>query len=723
MKPIGHTHPADRLPTVHRGAFIVLALLLLAVAQAQGSEISYQGQLRSNDLPFSGTANLQFRLFNQATGGSQVGPVLLRPNWPVQDGLFQVDLDFGAGVFDGSSRYLEVQVNGIVLAPRQAIRAVPLALHVMSGGGSGPWSVDGSGAVEYLVNGQRFRFQPVTGLPQTSPNLVVGHASNSVAGYGSAVLSGGALESSNDVEGNFNVIAGGRTNQIDAFQSVISGGSFNFAQGSNSTIGGGTENQVEGISSTVSGGRANQASGVSSSVGGGAFNTASEDYSTVAGGNRNQATGTGSTVSGGGATNRPNIASGEFSVVGGGFDNQAIADFSVLSGGRENTVGGAQASVGGGQNNQASAEASTVGGGSGNMASGLSATVSGGSDNQASSDFTTVGGGSQNRASRQMATVSGGFQNTASHDFATVPGGWSNCAGAPFSWAGGRRAKVRRGEDGGPAVGACANVPSNGGIGDQGSFVWADAQNQDFLSNGPNQFMVRAAGGVGFGRAPSDYFVIDSGRVLQDSDYSFGTGALRVLMNHSDGSVLTMLRVMGNGGLAVGNSFNSSGVPERGMRIHGLLALNALGSGGGVSLCRNANNEVANCGSSSERYKFDIEDLENPMALVAALRPVRYRWIDGGEVDIGLIAEEVAEQVPALAIHFDGRLEGVKYDRLAAVLLGAIQQQQLEIQALRTELAVASEQLRHNAELELRLLALESVLLDQAMPVSHSEAP
>ena len=705
-------------------AALVACSLLLAI-QAQASEITYQGQLKFGGAPFTGTANLEFRLFNQLTGGAQVGPVVTRPNWPVEDGLFQVDLDFGTSPFDGSSRYLEVRVNAAPLAPRQAVRAVPLALHALNGGGgsgSSPWTVDGSNAVEYAVNGQRLRFQPVAGTPELSPNLIIGHESNSVSGYGSAVLSGGTLGSGNTVDGNFNVIAGGRTNQIDGFQSVIGGGSFNLAQGSTATIGGGNSNQAGGISSTVSGGSSNLAYGVSSTVGGGNFNTASEDYSTVGGGRRNQATGMGSTVSGGGDFNLPNIASGDFSAIGGGYDNQASGNLSAIAGGRENLASGTRASVGGGQENQATAETATVGGGNENIASGQSATVSGGSGNQATASFSTVAGGSQNYALRQMATVAGGFQNTASHDFSTVSGGWSNCAGAPFSWAGGRRAKVRRGEDGGPAVGGCASVPSNGGIGDQGTFIWADSQNQDFLSDGPNQFLVRAAGGVGFGRAPSDYFVIDSGRLLQDTDYSFGTGALRVLMNDPGGSVVTMFRILGNGGVAIGNSFNSSGVPERGMRIHGLLALNSLGSGGGVALCRNSNNEVANCGSSSERYKFDIEDLENPMALVNSLRPVRYRWIDGGEEDIGLIAEEVAEQAPALAIHFDGRVEGVKYDRLAALLLGAMQQQQREIQALRLELAEARKQAQRNAELESRLLALEAALLNQPMAASHKEA-
>lgn len=37
------------------------------------------------------------------------------------------------------------------------------------------------------------------------------------------------------------------------------------------------------------------------------------------------------------------------------------------------------------------------------------------------------------------------------------------------------------------------------GRGDQGSFVWADSQDSDFVSAGENPFLVRASGGVDSG--------------------------------------------------------------------------------------------------------------------------------------------------------------------------------------------------------------------------------
>ena len=103
-------------------------LVLFLAAPVVAAPISYQGQLQQQGQPFSGTANLDIRLFDAAAGGNQIGPLQERLAWPISDGLFQVDLDFGANAFDGSARFLEVRVNGTPLTPRQAVTATPQAL-------------------------------------------------------------------------------------------------------------------------------------------------------------------------------------------------------------------------------------------------------------------------------------------------------------------------------------------------------------------------------------------------------------------------------------------------------------------------------------------------------------------------------------------------------------------------------------------------------------------
>ncbi|MDQ7029822.1 MAG: hypothetical protein Q9O62_08615 [Ardenticatenia bacterium] len=263
-------------------------------------------------------------------------------------------------------------------------------------------------------------------------------------------------------------------------------------------IGGYSGNSVTAgvVGATIGGGGAPD-----DGVGGPDNNRVTDNYGTVGGGYGNLAgndngdptNASYATVAGG----YNNTASGDSATVGGGVSNTASGDYATVAGGSSNTASGFSATVGGGMENTASGSSATVGGGVENTASYFYATVGGGSCNRASGDHATVAGGggfyylgfcySGNTASVQYATVSGGGGNTASGQYATVPGGGSNTAGGDYSFAAGRRAKVRD----------AATTGDNDG--DEGTFIWADTQDIDFTSTGPNQFLIRASGGVGIG--------------------------------------------------------------------------------------------------------------------------------------------------------------------------------------------------------------------------------
>jgi hypothetical protein len=163
-------------------------------------------------------------------------------------------------------------------------------------------------------------------------------------------------------------------------------------------------------------------------------------------------------------TGRGNTASGAFSSVGGGFLNH-----SSDSG----------ATIGGGMLNVARDSSATVGGGFNNIAEGFAATVAGGTGNIASGDQATVGGGAGNTASVWFCTVSGGYYNSATGAEATVPGGNGNTAAGVASFAAGNLA----------------------GANHDGTYVWSDKSGSSFASTGENQYLIRAAGGVGIGTA------------------------------------------------------------------------------------------------------------------------------------------------------------------------------------------------------------------------------
>jgi type III secretory pathway lipoprotein EscJ len=61
---------------------------------------------------------------------------------------------------------------------------------------------------------------------------------------------------------------------------------------------------------------------------------------------------------------------------------------------------------------------------------------------------------------------------------------------------------------------------------------------------------------------------------------------------------------------------------------------------------------------------------------------VSFNWRDGGTLDVGLVAEDVAKIEPLLTTTNEkGQVEGVKYDRVGVVLVNAVKEQQAQIEA------------------------------------------
>lgn len=112
---------------------IALILMLTASsASAVGTAFTYQGTLEDGGVPANGLYDLQFRVY--APGGLQVGPVLTINDATLVNGVFTVQLDFGAGVFTGADRSLEIGIRPgaatgayTLLAPTTPINPAPYA--------------------------------------------------------------------------------------------------------------------------------------------------------------------------------------------------------------------------------------------------------------------------------------------------------------------------------------------------------------------------------------------------------------------------------------------------------------------------------------------------------------------------------------------------------------------------------------------------------------------
>jgi hypothetical protein len=163
----------------------------------------------------------------------------------------------------------------------------------------------------------------------------------------------------------------------------------------------------------------------------------------------------------------------------------------------------------------------------------------------------------------------------------------------------------------------------------------------------------------------------------------------------SNGSVTDVERLRIDHDGEIGINTNN---PQATLHVNGTVRFEALGTAGATTLCRNASNEIATC-SSSLRYKDDVEPFTGGIDLVHRLRPIGFTWKQSGGADIGFAAEEVAGLDPRLATFNDnGDVEGVKYDRLTAVLVNAVNELEARLQALQ----------RDKETLERRLALLES---------------
>jgi hypothetical protein len=512
-----------------------LGLLAMALAvnrglHAQGTAFTYQGVLNDNGAPANGLYDIQFGAYDDPNTGDLLGGLVTNAAVQVSNGLFTTTIDFGPGVFTGTSLWLDIAVttNGgtsfTSVTPRQPITPSPYAIYSSQAATAlTALAVDSSTISADALN--------TTGIP--APGQVLGYNGSQlvwqdpVVGGSSGGWSltgnlgtvpgtdflgtldsqplelhtGGAralrLEPDPTSSGAPNVIGGSSANSVTSgmIGAAISGGGEtgfpNSVTTSFGSIGGGANNIAGGQYARVGGGYQNHATGYISGVFGGAYNVASTNEAFVLGGAYNVASGTGSAIGGGGY------------------------DGSTASG---NGAGGQVSFIGGGMGNNAGGYAAAIAGGFGNAASGSTGAVGGGNGNAASGNDLVVVNASPLRFAQGEATVSGGYENAATATGATVPGGGFNTAGGDFSLAAGYHATA-----------AAA-----------GSFVWADdSTSSTFSSEANNQFLVRASGGVGIGtsQTPPGGLRVASGGLAVTGASSPNYGTASGVFTEQDGAV------------------------------------------------------------------------------------------------------------------------------------------------------------------------------------------
>jgi hypothetical protein len=100
--------------------------------------------------------------------------------------------------------------------------------------------------------------------------------------------------------------------------------------------------------------------------------------------------------------------------------------------------------------------------------------------------------------------------------------------------------------------------------------------------------------------------------------------------------------------------------------------------------------------TSDARLKHDVDDLTGELALVQALRPVKFKWLLDDSPGVGFLAHEVAQQVAGVitgeadAVNEDGSIRPMQMDhsKLVPYLVGAIKTLQARIAVLEDALGV-----------------------------------
>jgi hypothetical protein len=261
------------------------------------------------------------------------------------------------------------------------------------------------------------------------------------------------------------------------------------------------------------------------------------------------------------------------------------------------------------------------------------------------------------------------------------------------------------------AYGLIAGVASSGN-------AWIQAQRTDAVATAYNLNLQPSGGFVGIGTtSPAGKLEVVGGRsffgpasetyavgvryVSTGGAFYFGasdaTATPDGVFSQAGGS--ERMRISNAGNVGIGYTTTQSGallaVNGAGYVAGNFTATGSLVVGtpaAGVAGEIRASNEITAYYSSDRRLKENIHVISNPISIVEQIRGVRFDWTDehiqarGGEdgyfvrkQDIGVIAQEVEAVLPEIVATREDGTKVVKYEKLVALLIEAVKEQQKQI--------------------------------------------
>lgn len=149
---------------------VVAFLGATSLAHSQTTAFTYHGRLNNGSAPVTGTYDLRFSVYDTVAGGLLVAGPVPANAVDVANGLFTTRIDFGAGVFTGPPRWLEISVRPVgdptftTLGPRQELTSSPYAIRAQSAGTAAAVS---AGSVVTSLNSLRDNVSLVAGANVT----------------------------------------------------------------------------------------------------------------------------------------------------------------------------------------------------------------------------------------------------------------------------------------------------------------------------------------------------------------------------------------------------------------------------------------------------------------------------------------------------------------------------------------------------------------------------
>jgi hypothetical protein len=145
-------------------------------------------------------------------------------------------------------------------------------------------------------------------------------------------------------------------------------------------------------------------------------------------------------------------------------------------------------------------------------------------------------------------------------------------------------------------------------------------------------------------------------------------------------SNLTYATAIGGGAIVSTSNTIVLGRDTDTVTIPGTLKMVTFAPAAANEICANFGGQIGLC-LSSLRYKTAVETYTEGLDVVRRLRPISFRWKEGGIADVGFAAEEVAAIEPRLVIRTaEGVVEGVRYGQITTVLVNAVMEQQAMIE-------------------------------------------